>query len=74
MAKVTDEQVKRIMQQVYRANEIKQMTNEELAKRLLDDVWAQIPLGSEQELLLSEVIERLDPKLNEIGDDDGSER
>lgn len=49
----------RLQQMVGEAAEYRRMTNAELAARLVDDVWAHLPVTSPVSLLLSEIAERL---------------
>lgn len=45
-------------------DELKKMSNHEIALLLIDHIWSNEVLGSPREMLLSEVISRLAPELN----------
>lgn len=45
-------------------DELKKMSNHDIALLLIDHIWANEVLGSPREMLLSEVISRLAPELN----------
>lgn len=47
--------------------QVSQLNNDELAKKLLDEIWADLLLGTIEEALVFEAIERLRNKLCDCG-------
>ena len=70
--KWTDEQLNRLIKAIRIFDQIEKMTDLELSEAVLHKVWAPMNLGSEGEMLVSQLLNRFEKKAGIERDDEGN--